>query len=27
VLFLASEDSRNIDGSVIFVDGGHIRVP
>jgi len=27
VLFLASEESRNIDGSVIYVDGGHIRVP
>jgi len=27
VLFLASEESRNIDGSVIYVDGGHIMVP
>jgi len=26
VVFLASEESRNIDGSVIYVDGGHIRV-
>jgi enoyl-[acyl-carrier-protein] reductase (NADH) len=23
VLFLASEESRNIDGMVIYVDGGH----
>jgi 3-oxoacyl-[acyl-carrier protein] reductase len=27
VLFLASEESRNIDGLVIYVDGGHIMVP
>jgi len=27
VLFLASEESRNIDGLVIYVDGGHLMVP
>ena len=26
VLFLASEESRNIDGLVIYVDGGHLAV-